>query len=56
MRNLARLACFGAALALVLGLTGDVRAGKPDKPAGKPGSDEPKTQACTLTGDAEGEG
>lgn len=49
MRNLARLACFGAALALVLGLSRDVG-------AGKPGSDEPKTQACTLTGDATGGG
>lgn len=49
MRNLTRLACGGAALALMLAVTADVR-------AGKPGNDQPKTQACTLTGDAEGTG
>ena len=49
MRNFTRLACCGAALALALGVTADVR-------AGKPGNDQPKTQACTLTGEAEGTG
>lgn len=49
MRKLTRLACGGAALALVLGVTADVK-------AGKPGNDQPKTQACTLTGDAQGAG
>ena len=49
MGNLTRLACSTAALALMLGVTADVG-------AGKPGSDQPKKQACTLTGEAEGAG
>jgi hypothetical protein len=58
MRRLTKVACGAAALALVLGVTTETRAGKPDKPGGKPGNDQPKTQACILTedGDATGGG
>jgi hypothetical protein len=51
MHDMKRLACCGAALALTLGVAADAGAGKPDKP-GHPGAKEPKTQACTLDGDA----
>jgi hypothetical protein len=58
MYRLTKVACGAAALALVLGVTTETRAGKPDKPGGKPGNDQPKTQACILTedGDATGGG
>lgn len=58
MHRLMTVACGAAALALVLGVTTETRAGKPDKPGGKPGNDQPKTQACILTeeGDATGGG
>jgi hypothetical protein len=49
MRNLTKLACCGAALALVLVVS--------DAVAGKPGGGPPVvTQACTLSGDATGRG
>jgi hypothetical protein len=56
--RLTKVACGAAALALVLGVTAETRAGKPDKPTGTPANDQPKTQACTLgeEGDATGEG
>jgi hypothetical protein len=50
MRTLTRLAGCGAALALMLAVTADVKAGKPG------GGPKPVTQACTLTGDATGGG
>ena len=50
MRNLSRLACCGAALALMLAVTADVAGGKPG------GGPKPVTQACTLSGDAAGDG
>lgn len=58
MRKLTTVACGAAALALVLGVTMETRAGKPDKPGGNPGSHQPRTQACILTedGDATGGG
>jgi hypothetical protein len=52
MHRLTKVACGAAALALVLGVSRETRAGKPDKP----GSDHTNTQACELTGDATGQG
>lgn len=50
MRNPTKLACCGAALALALVVADGALAGKPgDGP-------KPVTQACTLSGDAEGGG
>jgi hypothetical protein len=49
MRNLTKLACCGAALALMAVVTDGAAA----KPGGGP---QPVTQACTLTGDATGGG
>jgi hypothetical protein len=55
MRNITKLVCCGAALALMLGVAADVGAGKPDKPdkPGHPGQGDPKTQACTLADDSD---
>jgi hypothetical protein len=52
------MSSLGVALALLLGGPGLAGAGKPDKPdkPGKPGNDAPKTQACVLSGEAEGGG
>ena len=50
MRNLTKLACCGAALALMLVVTDGAVAGKPGA------APKPVTQACTLTGDATGGG
>lgn len=50
MRDLTRLACCGAALALILVVTDGAVAGKPG--AGP----KPVTQACALSGDASGSG
>jgi len=50
MRDLTKLACCGAALALMLVVTDGAVAGKPG------GGPKPVTQACVLTGDAEGGG
>lgn len=55
MSRLTTMACLGATLGLLLGGPGLAGAGKPDKP-GKPGNDVPRTQACTLVGDANGSG
>jgi len=52
MRNFTKLACCAATLAVVLGVATRAEAGKPDKPGG----DQPKTQACVLSGDATGGG
>ena len=50
MRNLTKVACCGAALALMLVVADGAMAGKPG------GGPQPVTQACTLTGDATGGG
>jgi hypothetical protein len=50
MRDLTKIVCCGAALALVLVMTAGVEAGKPG------GGPKPVTQACELTGDATGGG
>jgi len=50
MRDLTKLACCGAALALALVMTAGVEAGKPS------GGPKPVTQACELSGDATGGG
>jgi len=50
MHNLTRLACCGAALALMLVVSADLTAGKPG------GGPKPVTQFCTLDGDAGGTG
>ena len=50
MRNLTKLACCGAALALMLVVADGAVAGKPGA------APKPVTQACTLTGDATGGG
>jgi len=50
MCNLTKLACCGAALALILVVADGAVAGKPGA------APKPVTQACTLTGDADGGG
>jgi len=55
MRQVGTFLATAAVLALVCGVAADATARKPDKP-GKPGGDAPKTQACTLSGEADGQG
>jgi hypothetical protein len=55
MNRLGMLLSVAVVLGLVCGAYAEARPGKPDKPA-KPGEDRPKTQACTLSGDASGAG
>jgi hypothetical protein len=50
MRNFAKLACCGAALGLTLVVTDGTVAAKPGA------APKPVTQACTLSGDATGDG